>query len=326
MGEDHTQPRSGSTPHPAGAADLPEPTGDTGGVRRVTDERQYQEWKRRYPDYICCSGSATSTRLFHEVRPSRRGCSIITLTSRTGRGDAMPMAGSRTTRRLTDSSRGSSELGPRSRSATRSRRRRPRGGVIQPRGGADRHARDVPTSRLLDGRPKLPRSSAAIGRATRWATRRWGWHASTADWPASRPRDRAAEALAVLDEPAEARPAEVLARSRRASRHARAGAAWRATRRRSGSAEARSVCGAQLPRHSPAESLGRRGVERATARRGVCADDPPETQQMPPAHLARDRPSGPRRATGRARREPPIAQPRGGETPIGRTAAGARCS
>jgi DNA mismatch repair ATPase MutS len=55
MGDDALRARSGSAPHPAGERP-PEPTGTevepTSAAALTPMMRQYQEWKRRYPDYL----------------------------------------------------------------------------------------------------------------------------------------------------------------------------------------------------------------------------------------------------------------------------------
>ncbi len=96
MGEDQSLPRSGSTPHPAGGADLAEPTGDSAAASAAALTpmmRQYQEWKRRYPDYLLLFRLGDFYEAFHEDAAVAARTLDITLTSRQKGEGAIPMAG-----------------------------------------------------------------------------------------------------------------------------------------------------------------------------------------------------------------------------------------
>jgi DNA mismatch repair protein MutS len=91
MGEDLLRPGSGSAPNPAGEAPLPQ----SSEAQSVSDAaltpmmRQYQEWKRRYPDYLVLFRLGDFYEAFHEDAPVAARTLDIALTSR----QKIPMAG-----------------------------------------------------------------------------------------------------------------------------------------------------------------------------------------------------------------------------------------
>ena len=82
---DAARPRSGASPHPAEEAVPPDqPEGGVGFASLTPMMRQYQEWKRRYPDYLLLFRLGDFYEAFHEdaavaartlcaIRPARRG-------------------------------------------------------------------------------------------------------------------------------------------------------------------------------------------------------------------------------------------------------------
>jgi DNA mismatch repair protein MutS len=94
MGDDAARPRSGAPPHPAGGAIPPDPP-ET-GVRDIPLTpmmRQYQEWKRRYPDYLLLFRLGDFYEAFHEDASVAARTLDIALTSRQKGEGAIPMAG-----------------------------------------------------------------------------------------------------------------------------------------------------------------------------------------------------------------------------------------
>jgi DNA mismatch repair protein MutS len=100
MGDDAAPPRSGATPHPAGEAALPDPPEPEDASASVTPltaltpmMRQYQEWKRRYPDYLLLFRLGDFYEAFHEDAAVAARTLDIALTSRQKGEGAIPMAG-----------------------------------------------------------------------------------------------------------------------------------------------------------------------------------------------------------------------------------------
>jgi DNA mismatch repair protein MutS len=103
MGDDALRPRSGATPHPAGEAPPSDPAdppeADAGSAfpppaaPLTPMMRQYQEWKRRYPDYLLLFRLGDFYEAFHEDAAVAARTLDITLTSRQKGEGAIPMAG-----------------------------------------------------------------------------------------------------------------------------------------------------------------------------------------------------------------------------------------
>jgi DNA mismatch repair protein MutS len=93
MGDDAARPRTGSTPHPAGGAAPPDPPRAESAAAPLASltpmMRQYQEWKRRYPDYLLLFRLGDFYEAFHEDAPVAARTLDIALTSR----QKIPMAG-----------------------------------------------------------------------------------------------------------------------------------------------------------------------------------------------------------------------------------------
>ena len=91
---DAARPRSGASPHPAEEAVPPDqPEGGVGFASLTPMMRQYQEWKRRYPDYLLLFRLGDFYEAFHEDAAVAARTLDIALTSRQKGEGAIPMAG-----------------------------------------------------------------------------------------------------------------------------------------------------------------------------------------------------------------------------------------
>jgi DNA mismatch repair protein MutS len=100
MGEDAQHLRSGASPPPAGETlppILPDPSDAEAVSASPTSQtpmmRQYQEWKRRYPDHLLLFRLGDFYEAFHEDARVAARTLDITLTSRQKGEGAIPMAG-----------------------------------------------------------------------------------------------------------------------------------------------------------------------------------------------------------------------------------------
>ena len=98
MGHHVTRPRPDAGPDPAGGAvppNPPEPDPAMGAAPAALTPmmRQYQQWKRRYPDYLLLFRLGDFYEAFHEDAAVAARTLDITLTSRQKGDGAIPMAG-----------------------------------------------------------------------------------------------------------------------------------------------------------------------------------------------------------------------------------------
>jgi DNA mismatch repair protein MutS len=98
MGHHVTRPRPGASPDPAGGGvppdpPAPDPAGAAPSAALTPMMRQYQQWKRRYPDYLLLFRLGDFYEAFHEDAAVAARTLDIALTSRQKGDGAIPMAG-----------------------------------------------------------------------------------------------------------------------------------------------------------------------------------------------------------------------------------------
>lgn len=94
MGDDAARPRPGAAPDPAAGGTAPDsPEAPETNAALTPMMRQYQEWKRRYPDYLLLFRLGDFYEAFHEDAAVAARTLDIALTSRQKGEGAIPMAG-----------------------------------------------------------------------------------------------------------------------------------------------------------------------------------------------------------------------------------------